>query len=421
MRAAFLFPVAFLAMSSQAQAPCDVTLTGTAITCEGTDDGTLTVVTNSGGPFTYVWDFDPAEITATVGGLAPGFYSVTVTDAVAGCDTIIDTVLVEPSVLIDGTVDYCPSDPPVLTAIGLGGLDPVDYLWSTDPNDTLPTVFIAPGTNGQITVTVTGSNGCQVDADVTVSELPSPTVAFVAPDTTCQRVLTLVNTIATTADSLVWRWAGYGFSNQVNPLIAFTGSGWQPVSLQGFDLLGCGGLPVLDSIFAQPQVPAIFTAAQVPCTPTVDIVLGSTADSCAFFIGDSLWTNDCASYFRYDNMRYDSVAFTLYATQANGCNDTLDIIIDVRTEPTLFYANSFTPNDDGINDFWPVRVDHPDLGFELKIYDRWGAQLWATEDPNEQWDGADVPNGVYVYTVRRRDPCEPTKELVDYGHLTVFR
>ncbi|MBK9177040.1 MAG: gliding motility-associated C-terminal domain-containing protein [Flavobacteriales bacterium] len=231
----------------------------------------------------------------------------------------------------------------------------------------------------------------------------------------------IVNTVATDADSLVWRWGGFGFSNLPDPTVVFPQGLWQPISLQGFDLFGCGGAPVQDSIYIRPQRPAIFSAVQIPCSPVVDIVLGSQSDSCAFFIGDSLVTNDCSGYIRWDFRRYDVYDFTLYTTQPNRCDDTLDVMVDVRTEPVLFLANAFTPNDDGINDLWPDRVEIPDTGFELILYDRWGRTLWSTIDPNEQWDGADAPVGVYVYTMRMRDPCQPTNEITKAGHVTVFR
>lgn len=422
MRVPALLFAGLLAAVAQAQ-PCDVTVAVVGISCGGAADGSITIVTNSGGPYVYAWGHDPANV-ASFSGLGPDIYTVNVSDGVA-CDTLIIVLLEDPDVIITGTLDYCPSDPPVLTATGVGGLVPVSWQWSTDVYDTLPSVSIPAGFNGQVDLDVVDANGCPGQATVNLTELPSPVAAWALPDTACQNAPILLETVATTADSLVWTWGGYGFSNLYDPLVSFTGAGYQPVTLQPFDSLGCGALAMLDSIWVQAQVPAIFTAAQVPCTPFVDLVLGSTADSCAFFIGDSLVWHDCSGYWRHDMVRYDEYTYTLYATQPNGCNDTLEVTVDVRTEPTLFYANAFTPNGDGINDYWPVRIDHPDDGFELRVYDRWGIEIWSTEDPNEQWDGSAggdiVPIGVYAYTVRRRDPCQPTSEISSTGHLTVFK
>jgi gliding motility-associated-like protein len=418
MRSALFLLLLFPALAV-AQAPCDVSLTVQPISCAGADDGGLTVVTNSGGPFTYFWAHDGALVGPAAAALPPGAYSVVVEDVAAGCISLFDTVLVEPDILIIGTVDYCPSAPPVLTATPIGGFTPVDILWST--GDTLPVVNIPGGTTGNVDVTATDANGCVVNDQVTLTELVAPFVAFTAVDSACMNVAFVVNLTSTNADSLVWEWGGFGFSNVADPTVAFPQPLWQPISLQGFDSLGCGSEPLLDSIYIHPQVPAIFTAMQIPCSPVVNILLGSDADSCAFFIGDSLVTHDCNGFLSWDFGRYDVYDFTLYATQLNTCNDTLTATVDVRTEPTLFLANAFTPNEDGINDQWPVHVDIPDLGYELQLFDRWGASLWATTDPQEQWDASDVPMGVYVYTMKMRDPCSATDEIVKTGHVTVFR
>ncbi|MBK9177042.1 MAG: gliding motility-associated C-terminal domain-containing protein [Flavobacteriales bacterium] len=422
MRALTLLIALIAGLQLWGQEPCDVSLTEQPISCAGLNDGSITVVTGSGGPFTYVWTHDATLTGATATGLGPGLYDVAVSGP-DGCFDLLVTVLVEPDILITGNTTYCPSNPPVLTVVPIGGFIPVDYDWST--GDSTATISLPAGTIGNVSVSAVDANGCLVGDLTILTELPSPFVAFATPDSACQNVQIIVNTVATDADSLVWRWGGFGFSNLPDPTVVFPQAGWQPISLQGFDTLGCGGLPVVDSLFIRAQVPAIFSAVQVPCTPMVDIVLGSVADSCAFFIGDSLVTHDCASYFRWDFGRYDFYEFTLFATQANNCNDTTHVIVDVRTEPTLFLANAFTPNEDGINDFWPDRVDIPEAGFELVLYDRWGNNIWSTTNPLDQWDGAlsggQAPLGVYVYTMKMRDPCSPTNSIEKVGHMTLFR
>lgn len=153
----------------------------------------------------------------------------------------------------------------------------------------------------------------------------------------------------------------------------------------------------------------------------VEIVLGSVADSCAFFIGDSLVTNDCSGSFQWDFRRYGFYDFTLYTTQPDRCNDTLAVTIDVRTEPTLFLPNAFTPNGDGNNDEWPGPVRIPEKGFEIRVFDRWGIEQWTTNDTQEKWNGSDLPSGLYPFTMRMRDPCEETKEITKNGFVTLLR
>jgi large repetitive protein len=393
------------------------------MTCAGTDNATLTLTLGSDGPYTFTWAHDPPETNTTLTDLAPAAFSVTIVNS-AGCEFVLDTAIYNPGVFIGGTVDYCPSDPPLLVAIGTSSFQPNVFVWST--GDSTTSVQMPAGSMGIIDLTATDTTtGCVNTAQVFLTELPSPLVGFSAPDTTCQNVATLVHTLFSTADSLVWRWEGTGFSNELDPHVLFTQDGWGQVSLQGYDSLGCGNLPVQDSIFAQWQVPAIITVEQIPCTPMVEVVLGSPSDSCALFVGDSIFTHECGGTIRYDMRRYQEYTYTLYATQPNGCNDTTEIVVDVRTEPTLFLANAFTPNGDLINDLWPVRVNVSDADFRIRLFDRWGMLIWETTDPADQWDGnfngSPAPLDVYAYTFRMRDPCEPSKEVTGNGFLTVIR
>ncbi|MBP8879157.1 MAG: gliding motility-associated C-terminal domain-containing protein, partial [Flavobacteriales bacterium] len=140
-----------------------------------------------------------------------------------------------------------------------------------------------------------------------------------------------------------------------------------------------------------------------------------------FFVGDSLFMDLCSGYVRRDMRRYQEYDFTFYSTQPNRCDDTSAVHIDVRTEPTLFLPNAFTPDGDGINDTWPGPVDIPEDGFEVQLFDRWGVSQWASIDTQAKWDGSLLPVGVYVYTMRHRDPCEPTQEVARNGTVTLIR
>ena len=71
------------------------------MTCNGDADGSISV-TASGGTagYTYLWDDASAQTTSTATGLAPGDYTVTVTDA-NGCTftTTPAVTITEPTVL----------------------------------------------------------------------------------------------------------------------------------------------------------------------------------------------------------------------------------------------------------------------------------------------------------------------------------
>ncbi len=74
---------------------------------------------------------------------------------------------------------------------------------------------------------------------------------------------------------------------------------------------------------------------------------------------------------------------------------------------SVYIPTSFTPNEDGVNDIFRVysqEIDPSD--FRLSIMDRWGKEIFYTENPDNGWNGSVnggdyyVPPGNYVYFVR---------------------
>lgn len=90
-----------------------------------------------------------------------------------------------------------------------------------------------------------------------------------------------------------------------------------------------------------------------------------------------------------------------------------------------FVPNAFTPNGDGINDFFlPLgNVIRPER-YDLAIFDRWGQQIFQTLDPSIGWDGTSggvpVPDGVYVYRAFVVDDIKGERYEL-FGHVTLFR
>jgi gliding motility-associated-like protein len=83
----------------------------------------------------------------------------------------------------------------------------------------------------------------------------------------------------------------------------------------------------------------------------------------------------------------------------------------VKYDTNIFYGlpNSFTPNNDGLNDCFGVekwgRVDQLDLS----IYNRWGQRVFHTNNSSSCWDGSFQGEaqdaGVFVYIVKAKTAC----------------
>lgn len=90
----------------------------------------------------------------------------------------------------------------------------------------------------------------------------------------------------------------------------------------------------------------------------------------------------------------------------------------------LYVPNSFSPNDDGANDFFYISPTADAELLQYSVYDRWGACLFQSSPSQEHWDGmfrgAKLPPGVYVYWIQLRNKL--TDEVqIRTGELTLFR
>src|SRR5436190_3627752 len=96
-----------------------------------------------------------------------------------------------------------------------------------------------------------------------------------------------------------------------------------------------------------------------------------------------------------------STTYTV-TTLINGCaySDIVTVEVLLLIQP----PNTFSPNDDGINDTWeiPGIADYP--GAEVFVYDRWGQHVFRSNGYREPWDGTNkgrkVTEGTYYYYIQ---------------------
>jgi hypothetical protein len=149
----------------------ELTISGSNLSCFGSDNGTAMVNATGGtGELSYSWDTDPVQTTQSITGLAPGTYTVTVTDE-AGCVSFASVTILEPAPLaitVSGTDPTCADcNDGEATATVTGGTPAYSYLWSNMANT--PTVTDLG--EGEHCVTVTDGNGCSTTACTTLTAL----------------------------------------------------------------------------------------------------------------------------------------------------------------------------------------------------------------------------------------------------------
>ncbi len=95
---------------------------------------------------------------------------------------------------------------------------------------------------------------------------------------------------------------------------------------------------------------------------------------------------------------------TLSVVNDIGCTDT--ITQKIKSPFIIYIPNSFTPNGDGKNDSWGP-VHNGMIEYSLQIINRWGEDIFNSDNPDLFWDGKDItgkvcPLGVYTYIVKGR-------------------
>jgi hypothetical protein len=196
-----------------------VNATATAQTAVGINNGTATALPTGGTPgFTYSWS--TGVNTATINGLAPGNYTVTVTDT-HGCSaskTVVVnvyncTIAALPS-LVNATCANIANGNVSITMTG--GTAPFNYSWSNGAT----TASIANLPAGNYLVTVTDAAGCTTLANAAITQ---PSSIAVNATATAQTAVGLNNGTATVTPvggtpGFTYFWSNNSTNSTINSL-----------------------------------------------------------------------------------------------------------------------------------------------------------------------------------------------------------
>ena len=121
-------------------------------------------------------------------------------------------------------------------------------------------------------------------------------------------------------------------------------------------------------------------------------------------------------------------AYTLYVMDSVGCmaHSVLNVTEEDCT-PQFEAPNVFTPNGDGINDVFKLKTMEKLFDFEIRLFNRWGNQVYAYKGEPEEfsWDGTlygngqGAPDGVYFYVATFKD--YKGKKKKQSGSVTILR
>lgn len=107
-----------------------------------------------------------------------------------------------------------------------------------------------------------------------------------------------------------------------------------------------------------------------------------------------------------------------------GCSATDSVMALVHPCCEAFVPTAFSPNDDGLNDYFNVQMKPGQIVLALKVFDRYGHLVYNNEDVKKGWNGtypsgALANAGIYMYVIKYT--CSDNKNYEVKGDIALIR
>ncbi|MGI4727858.1 MAG: PKD domain-containing protein [Janthinobacterium lividum] len=284
-----------------------------------------------------------------------------------------------------------------------------------------------------ITLTAIGTQGCTSTLSKTATFPQKP--ILITPINKLSGPYCIGDTIVMSTPvqaSTIYTWTGPNnfSSNQPSIRIPITGTAvagtYSLIITQGL----CSSDPLFTTINASDitAVPvAAFDASPViPGNASVPLTVSFTnhstnADSYLWDFGDGTTSTQTNPQHLYT--KKGSFTVKLTATNKGACSNTISLgKLVLRYDVVIFIPNTFTPNNDAINDDFGVKITNLS-NYRIQIFNRYGQQLYEAKDILKRWDGTyngqPVPVGTYYYVITGTTLNDDI--LKEAGYVTVLR
>ncbi len=323
-----------------------------------------------------------------------------------------------------------------LTALPNGSNNGIQYRWkfgdaAASPVGSDTSILKDPVYNyrnlGNYTVRLIAQTDqqCIDSLDQTVTEVyPQPRASFTSTDSVCIDNAVVFTDRSTGSGRPIqqWKWNfGDGISSALqNPVYLYRNQGAYTASLFVITDKGCLSDTATRSVnvwdYPIANAGPDFTMLQ-------DGVRKISAASASGAEIQILWTpptwlNDVSLQNPTIVQPQDDITYRMTVTGRGGCTRFDDVFVKILKTPKP--PNTFTPNGDGINDFWEIEYLNDYPGCVLEVYNSAGTLLYRSVGYPTPWDGTfkgqKLPAGTYYYVI---DPKNGRKRVA--GYVTIIR
>lgn len=236
------------------------------------------------------------------------------------------------------------------------------------------------------------------------------------------------NSYITDKYNIEWMFGDGESGSGVSPEHTYHGPGIYSVDVKVTNVFGCTTSAAFANTITVLQSPvAGFTyepSNPSNLEPTITVSDASTNAShwlYDFGTGDNSTDRNPVYTFR-DTGVYKMIQWVRHD---NGCRDSFEIIIDVAPRYTLYLPNVINVGSNSGNDlFGTVGIPFGLRQFKMMIFDRWGNEVYSTDDFDGRWDGKNkagdvLPKGVYSVKVELTEPRGKKRTI--YGKAVLIQ
>lgn len=408
--------------------PMEVTLSSNIIECPG-DPVTINCSVLGGvQPLTYAWSNGQTAPTFTFTPTTTTSIWVSVTDA-CGSGPAYDTITIVVPVfqplslqMSPDLTEICPYIETMLGVSATGGAGQYTYVWTVN-NTTVgvtDSILANPGSSTTYQVVVTDNCGTTAQDSIIYTILSPPLIVQTnGPFEICPADTVTLSVSATGGyGSYYYLWSNQATTQTitVNPSVSTTYFVQVSDECQTFTVGAVAYVQVV-----KPQANFYFVTEEPMQGLLVQFENASqNAWTYTWEFGDgstSFLVNPNHTYLQpgpYEIM--------LIATDQKGCIDSISKWITIAPERYIYLPNSFTPDADGLNDYFFGRFIGL-MSARFYIFNRWGEEVFSSTNLNFVWDGTyeglPVQVGTYTWYLVYEIEKGIYKDLS--GHVNVIR
>lgn len=379
--------------------------------CEGSVPTLQT--TTKGTGYVYRWTFSTSATgnfepvsgnanVATYNNATAGFYRLEISRD--GCGSNISDVI---SVTFKPNPTLTFSTPKMIETceganvqLGVNEISGAAYSWRGANNFTssLSNPIIKASGDGFYVLTIS-ANGCSATDSVLVKIKGKTSFTATVSDNICANERNGIIRLSSTATNLQYR---LGTTGNFQVVTSFNSLAVGTYTVFSKNEFGCESTQTVNIKSSKPAGQSVNAGSDV------SIQKGRAAKLLASGVKEYKWTPIVGLS---DPTIADPVAnplrtttYTVTGKDETGCETFDEVVVTVNDNGDLVITNLMTPDNNGINDTWEiVNIDlYPDA--EIKVFDRWGLEVFSTVGYNNTWNGKSksgdsVPDGAYYYQI----------------------